>query len=71
MELPATDSRSIFAAAVAAAEVDEEEHTITLGGGALWRDMESNVLYVRYFYPHLWEGVLNKGRCRATAQRGA
>lgn len=61
-ELSATDPLSIFAAAVAAAEVDETQHTITLGGGAEWRDMRSNVLFVRDFYPALWEGVLNKGR---------
>lgn len=47
---------------MAAADVDVATQTITLGGGAQWRDMDSNVLYVRNFYADLWEGVLNKGR---------
>lgn len=61
VELPADDPLSIFAAAVAAADVDDATQTITLGGGAQWRDMKSNVLYVRSFYADLWEAVLNKG----------
>jgi len=61
VELPADHPLSVFATAVAAADVDAATQTITLGGGAQWRDMNSNVLYVRSFYADLWEVVLNNG----------
>lgn len=56
---------------MAAAEVDAATHTITLGGGARWRDMDSNVLFIRYFYRDLWEVVLNMGQRKSFVLNGA
>ncbi len=36
-------------------------HIIKLPDGVKWPDMNSTVLYVRYFYKDLWERVLHEG----------
>ena len=63
VEYDPTDSLAKLAAGIPDATITYRKEgtirTITLPEGIFWPDMESNVLYVRWFFNDLWESVLN------------
>ncbi len=61
VEYPAIDNLAKLAAAIRDHAYDPAANTITLAEGVGWPDLDSNVLYVRYFYQDLWEQVLKGG----------
>lgn len=68
---PADSCHSKFAASIGSAVYDSAAKTITLADGVFWPDLKSNVLYIRHFYPDLWETVLNKGVANPGSISGA